>query len=331
MLSHRNVLSNIDAATELFRLTPQDVVLGVLPFFHSFGFTVTLWLPLVVGFGAAYHPNPTDAKTIGELAARYRATLLISTPTFCSAYVRKIQPDQFSNLRLAIVGAERLREPVAAAFKEKFGVELTEGYGCTEMAPVVAVNVPEAGAAQRGTVGRPMPGIAAMVVDPETGEGPLVGKEGLLLVNGPNRMTGYLGDPALTNQAFRDGWYVTGDIATIDDAGFIRITDRLSRFSKIAGEMVPHMKVEEELQALMRDPYSGVVTAVPDEAKGERLVALHTDPALSAQEVWERLSQSDLPKLWIPKREDIRFVESIPTLGTGKVDLRAVRRLAEGS
>ena len=331
MLSHRNVLSNIDAATELFHLTPQDVVLGVLPFFHSFGFTVTLWLPLVVGFGAAYHPNPTDAKTIGELAARYHATLLISTPTFCSAYVRKIQPEQFATLRLAVVGAERLREPVAAAFKEKFGVELTEGYGCTEMAPVVAVNVPEAGSegVRRGSVGRPMPGISAMIVDAESGAGPLIGKEGLLLVNGPNRMAGYLGDPDLTKQAFRDGWYVTGDIATIDDAGFIRITDRLSRFSKIAGEMVPHMKVEEELQSILREPFTSVVTAVADEAKGERLVALHTDPGLTSQEAWERLSQSELPRLWIPKREDIRFVESIPTLGTGKVDLRAVRRLAE--
>jgi acyl-[acyl-carrier-protein]-phospholipid O-acyltransferase/long-chain-fatty-acid--[acyl-carrier-protein] ligase len=330
MLTHRNVLANIDAATELFKLTPDDVVLGVLPFFHSFGFTVTLWLPLVVGFGAAYHPNPTDAKTIGDLAARYKATLLISTPTFCASYVRKCLPEQFAHLRLAIVGAERLREPIAAAFKEKFGVDLIEGYGCTEMAPVVAVNVPDAGdaGARRGSVGRPMPGIRAMIVDQETGEGPLIGKEGLLLVNGPNRMVGYLGEPDLTTQAFRDGWYVTGDIATIDDAGFIRITDRLSRFSKIAGEMVPHMKVEEQLQALLRDPHVCVVTAVPDPVKGERLVALHTDPDLTAQEVWDRLSRSDLPKLWVPKREDLRFVESIPTLGTGKVDLRSVRQLA---
>jgi acyl-[acyl-carrier-protein]-phospholipid O-acyltransferase/long-chain-fatty-acid--[acyl-carrier-protein] ligase len=330
MLTHRNVLANIDAATELFKLTPDDVVLGVLPFFHSFGFTVTLWLPLVVGVGAAYHPNPTDAKTIGELAARYGATLLISTPTFCASYVRKCQPEQFARLRLAIVGAERLREPIAAAFKDKFGVELTEGYGCTEMAPVVAVNVPGEGIAdaRRGSVGRPLPGISAMVVDLETGEGPLIGKEGLLLVNGPNRMVGYLGEPDLTRQALRDGWYVTGDIGTIDDAGFIRITDRLSRFSKIAGEMVPHMKVEEQLQALLRDPHVCVVTAVPDPVKGERLVALHTDPDLPAQEVWDRLSRSDLPKLWVPKREDLRFVESIPTLGTGKVDLRAVRQLA---
>jgi len=330
MLTHRNVLANIDAAAELFKLTPDDVVLGVLPFFHSFGFTVTLWLPLVVGFGAAYHPNPTDAKAIGELAARYGATLLVSTPTFCASYVRKCLPEQFARLRLAIVGAERLREPIAAAFKDKFGVELTEGYGCTEMAPVVAVNVPDDAHAdaRRGTVGRPLPGVSAMVVDPETGEGPLIGKAGLLLVNGPNRMAGYLGEPDLTRQAFRDGWYVTGDIATIDEGGFIRITDRLSRFSKIAGEMVPHMKIEDHMRALLAEPHTCIVTAVPDSVRGERLVAFYTDPELAPQDLWERLCRTELPKLWLPKREDLHVIESIPTLGTGKVDLRAVRQLA---
>jgi acyl-[acyl-carrier-protein]-phospholipid O-acyltransferase / long-chain-fatty-acid--[acyl-carrier-protein] ligase len=330
MLTHRNVLANIDGANALFRLGADDVVLGVLPFFHSFGYTVTLWLPLVVGFTAAYHPNPTDAKTIGEMAAKYGATLLISTPTFCSAYVRKCQPEQFATLRLAIVGAERLRDPIATAFREKFGVELIEGYGCTEMAPVVAVNVPDASGtgSRAGTVGRPLPGISAKIVDPETGEGPLVGVEGLLLVTGPNQMRGYLGDPDLTRDAQRDGWYVTGDIAAIDEDGFIRITDRLSRFSKIAGEMVPHMKVEEQLQALLPDPHTCVVTAVPDPVKGERLVALYTDAGKTPQEIWEGLCRCDLPKLWIPKREDLHVVDAIPTLGTGKVDLRAVRQAA---
>jgi acyl-[acyl-carrier-protein]-phospholipid O-acyltransferase/long-chain-fatty-acid--[acyl-carrier-protein] ligase len=330
MLTHRNVLSNIDGANALFRLGDDDVVLGVLPFFHSFGFTVTLWLPLLVGFRAAYHPNPTDAKTIGEMAAKYGATLLVSTPTFCSAYVRKCQPDQFAKLRLAIVGAERLRDPIASAFREKFGVDLIEGYGCTEMAPVVAVNVPDSGGtgSRAGTVGRPLPGISAKVVDPDTLEGPLVGKEGLLLVTGPNQMRGYLGEPELTRAALRDGWYVTGDIAAIDEDGFIRITDRLSRFSKIAGEMVPHMKVEERLQALLNEPHTCVVTSVPDVVKGERLVALYTDPNLHAQKAWEQLSDSDLPRLWIPKREDLHVVDAIPTLGTGKVDLRGVRQVA---
>jgi acyl-[acyl-carrier-protein]-phospholipid O-acyltransferase/long-chain-fatty-acid--[acyl-carrier-protein] ligase len=328
MLTHRNVLTNIESVRALFALTRADVMIGVLPFFHSFGFTGTLWLPAVIGFGVAHHPNPTDAKTIGELTAKYRGTLLISTPTFCAAYVRKIRPEQFATLRHAIVGAERLREPVANGFKARFGLELLEGYGCTEMAPIIAVNAPEAAAPCRGSVGRPLPGVEAKVVDRETGEGPLVNVEGLLLVRGGNRMLGYLGEPERTREALRDGWYVTGDIATIDESGFIRITDRLSRFSKIGGEMVPHMRVEEEIQALIGDAYTCIVTSVPDESRGERLVAFYTDPDATPHALWERLLDTGLPRLWIPKREDLHPIAAVPTLGTGKPDLRAVRELA---
>jgi acyl-[acyl-carrier-protein]-phospholipid O-acyltransferase/long-chain-fatty-acid--[acyl-carrier-protein] ligase len=335
MLTHRNVLANVDAIGQVFQLTSEDVLVGVLPFFHSFGFTVTLWFPAVGGFGVVYHANPMDAKTIGELAARYRGSVMISTPTFCSTYIRKIEPDQFKHLRYALVGAERLRDAIAAGFKAKFGIDLLEGYGCTEMAPVVAVNVPDVndgGEHQRGTrtgtVGHPLPGVAAKIVDPATGDGPLFGQEGLLLVKGPNRMLGYLGEPEKTAEVVRDDWYVTGDIAAIDQDGFVRITDRLSRFSKIAGEMVPHLKIEEQIQAVISDHHSAVVTAVPDDVKGERVVAFYTDPDLTPGDLWERLCRTELPRLWVPKREDLHLIESIPTLGTGKVDLRAVRQLA---
>jgi acyl-[acyl-carrier-protein]-phospholipid O-acyltransferase/long-chain-fatty-acid--[acyl-carrier-protein] ligase len=335
MLTHRNILANIDAIGQVLHVSDKDVLLGVLPFFHSFGFTGALWFPVVRGFGVAYHPNPMDAKTIGELAGAHRATILISTPTFCASYVRKCDPEQFAHLRYAIVGAERLREPIAAAFLEKFGVELLEGYGCTEMAPVVAVNVPDVTHGrehQRGTrsgsVGHPLPGVAAKIVDAATGEGPLFGREGLLLVKGPNRMRGYLDEPAKTADVIQDGWYVTGDIATIDEGGFISITDRLSRFSKIGGEMVPHIRIEERIQSLLSETCTCVVTAVPDDARGERLMAFYTDPALPVSELWERLCRTELPRLWLPRREDLRFIESVPTLGTGKVDLRAVRQLA---
>jgi acyl-[acyl-carrier-protein]-phospholipid O-acyltransferase/long-chain-fatty-acid--[acyl-carrier-protein] ligase len=328
MLTHRNILTNIQSVRTLFRLTSSDVMIGVLPFFHSFGFTGTLWFPAIVGFGVAYHPNPTDAKTIGELTMKYRGSLLISTPTFCAAYIRKIRPEQFATLRYAIVGAERLREPVANAFKEKFGIDLLEGYGCTEMAPIVAVNAPDGGATAVGSVGKPLPGIDAKVVDTTTGREPLVDTEGLLLVRGGSRMIGYLGEPERTAEVLRDDWYVTGDIATIDRNGFIRITDRLSRFSKIGGEMVPHMRIEEQLQSLLPESHTCIVTAVPDDVKGERLVAFYTDPAARPQQLWEGLCATELPRLWVPKREDFRFVETIPTLGTGKADLRAVRRMA---
>jgi len=338
MLSHRNILANVDAVAQVFQLKSDDVMVGVLPFFHSFGFSVTLWLPLIAGFGAVFHPNPMDGKTIGEISERYHGTILVSTPTFYAGYIRKCTREQFARVRYALVGAEKLREPIATAFKEKFGITLLEGYGCTEMSPVVAVNAPDVDdhgehqrGSQPGTVGHPLPGVVAKVVDPETGEGPLIGRDGLLLVNGTNRMQGYLGDPERTADVLRDGWYVTGDIACIDEAGFIRITDRLSRFSKIAGEMVPHMKVEEQIQGLLDPLYTCVVTSVPDEARGERLVAFYTDPVVQPHELWERLCRTELPRLWLPKREDLRFVEAIPSLGTGKVDLRAVRQLAAGS
>jgi acyl-[acyl-carrier-protein]-phospholipid O-acyltransferase/long-chain-fatty-acid--[acyl-carrier-protein] ligase len=334
VLSHRNILSNIDSVGQVFEVTHKDVLLGVLPFFHSFGFTGTLWFPLVTGCGVVYHANPMDAKTIGELAERYRVTFLMSTPTFCASYVRKCRTEAFANLRYAMVGAEKLREPVANAFREKFGIDLLEGYGCTEMAPIVAANVPNVTVrgkrqvgVKSGSVGHPLPGVAAKIVDVDTGEGPLTGKAGLLLVKGPNLMAGYLDDPERTREAMRDGWYVTGDIATMDEGGFIVITDRLSRFSKIAGEMVPHLKIEDVMLQLLGDA-GCVVTAVPDEARGERLVALHTSTNVSAESLWTHLGASELPKLWIPKQENIYYVEAIPTLGTGKVDLRKARDLA---
>ena len=334
MLSHHNVLSNIEGMAQVFRTGPEDRLAGVLPYFHSFGYTVTVWFPLVAGCGVVYHHNPADAKAVGELAAKYRPTLLLSTPTFCSAYIRKCAPEQFASLRYVLVGAEKLRAPVAQAFREKFGIELLEGYGATEMAPVIAVNAPdfqEGGLTQvgnkAGTVGHPLPGVAARVVDPATFEPLPADREGLLLVKGPNRMAGYLGQPERTAEVLRDGWYITGDIAAIDAEGFLRITDRLSRFCKIAGEMVPHLKIEEALAGILGEAPCAV-TAIPDEQRGERLAALYVCPDLSPAELWQRLSATDLPRLWLPKRENLYQVEALPQLGTGKLDLRALKALA---
>jgi acyl-[acyl-carrier-protein]-phospholipid O-acyltransferase/long-chain-fatty-acid--[acyl-carrier-protein] ligase len=335
MLSHYNVLSNIDAMAQVFSIGKRDRIIGVLPFFHSFGFTVTIWFPMVAGCGVAYHPNPTDAKSIGALVAKYRGTFLLSTPTFCSAYTRKCAAADFSSLRFVMVGAEKLRDSVAAAFQDKFNVKLLEGYGCTELAPVVSVNGPDFAAgrdtqigSKPGTVGLPLPDVAVKVVHPETFEPLGANCEGLLLVKASNRMLGYLGDPERTAEVFRDGWYVTGDIAAIDDEGFLRITDRLSRFSKIGGEMVPHLKVEDAILAIVGD-HACAVTGVPDEQRGERLVALYTRPDLEPEELWRRLSESDLPRLWLPKRENLYQLEGLPTLGTGKLDLRGIKAKAQ--
>jgi acyl-[acyl-carrier-protein]-phospholipid O-acyltransferase/long-chain-fatty-acid--[acyl-carrier-protein] ligase len=331
VLTHYSLLANIEAMAQLFPLTAQDRIAGVLPFFHSFGFTVTVWFPMVQGCGVVYHPNPTEARAIGDLVAKHRATLLLSTPTFCSTYTRKIPAEQFATLRYVLVGAEKLRPAVAEAFRAKFGAELLEGYGLTEMAPVVAVNTPtwEAGRDTQlghkpGTVGLPLPGVAARIVDPVTFEPLPANTEGLLLVKGANRMAGYLNQRERTEAVLRDGWYVTGDIAVVDDDGFLRITDRLSRFSKIGGEMVPHLRVEEALSDI---PYA--VTGIPDDQRGERLVLLYASPELSPADVWQRLADTDLPRLWIPKRDNVYRVDALPQLGTGKLDLRGVRVEAE--
>jgi acyl-[acyl-carrier-protein]-phospholipid O-acyltransferase/long-chain-fatty-acid--[acyl-carrier-protein] ligase len=330
LLSHHNIASNIDSIRQVFPLTRADRIVGSLPFFHSFGFTVTIWLPVVSGGGVVYHPNPLDAKGIGALVAQYRGTFLLSTPTFCAGYVRKCTRAEFASLRYVLVGAEKLREPVREAFRQAFGIELLEGYGCTEMSPVVAVNTPDREAqtgSKPGTVGYPLPGVGVKIVDPATGRPLPPHSEGLLLVKGPNQMRGYLGRPDLTTEALAGGWYNTGDIAAIDDEGFLRIIDRLSRFSKIGGEMVPHLKVEEAIESVIGDARA-VVVGVPDDKRGERLVVLHTSRLMTAQDLWRALAGCNLPRLWIPKPEDIVYVDDIPLLGTGKTDLRSAKILA---
>lgn len=335
MLSHYNVISNIESMAQVFWLGPEDAITGVLPFFHSFGFTVTIWLPVLTGCRAVYHPNPTDAKAIGALVEKHKATFLLSTPTFCASYARFCTREQFASLRFVLVGAEKLREPVVEAFQAAFDLDLLEGYGCTEMAPVVAVNAPDFEAGKEtqignkpGTVGHPIPEVAAKIVDPNSWEPLPTNVEGLLLVKGPNRMLGYLDQPERTEEALHDGWYVTGDIALIDDEGFLKITDRLSRFSKIGGEMAPHLKVEEAVYAAAPECRCAV-TGVPDPNRGERLVLLYTNLDCKPAELWQKLAQSDLPRMWLPKQDNIYGVEALPALGTGKLDLRGVRQMAE--
>jgi acyl-[acyl-carrier-protein]-phospholipid O-acyltransferase/long-chain-fatty-acid--[acyl-carrier-protein] ligase len=334
MITHHNVLTNVDSLTQIFPMDERDCFIGVLPLFHSFGFTGTFWFPLLMGAGVAYHPNPMDAKTVGELVETHKATMLISTPTFCNAYIRRCTREQFASLKYAIVGAEKLRRQIADEFQEKYGIELLEGYGMTEMAPVVAVNQPEFTDAQGkrignrpGSVGHPIPDVAAKVVDQDTGEDLGVNREGLLLVRGPSMMIGYLNQPDRTADAMRNGWYATGDIAKIDGDGFIFITDRLSRFSKVGGEMVPHVRVEDAINAILGES-ACVVTAVPDVAKGERLVVFYARPDVAPDQLWEALCATDLPRLWLPRRDNLVPLEAIPTLGTGKMDLRRIKQMA---
>jgi acyl-[acyl-carrier-protein]-phospholipid O-acyltransferase/long-chain-fatty-acid--[acyl-carrier-protein] ligase len=335
MLTHTNIASNLEGLYQIFRITPQDGIMGVLPFFHSFGYTATLWFPLVGGMFVVYHTNPLDAQVVGEMIRTYRPTLLIATPTFLSSYTRRCEKEDFASLHYVVVGAEKLKSTIAQAFEDRFGIAPLEGYGCTELSPVVSINLPDyrardvlQKAQKRGTIGLPLPGIAVRIVDPDSMQRLGPGQEGLLLVKGGNVMKGYLGDPKKTSDVIMDGWYKTGDIAYLDMDGFITITDRLSRFSKIAGEMVPHMRVEEAIHALLGAPEQVcVVAAVPDEKKGEKLVVLMAQE-LGASRIIEGLKAAGLPNLWIPEARMFFKIEALPLLGSGKLDLAAIKSMA---
>jgi len=338
MLSHRNIVSNVEGIQQAIAVDRNDCLLGILPFFHSFGFTVGLWLPMLSGFGAVYHANPLEARKVGELCQKYGVTLLVSTPTFAWRYVQVCARRDFAALRFAVVGAEKMKPELAQAFKEKFGKDLFEGYGCTELSPVVAAGAPGYSGPDEtqlghkaGTVGQPIPGVAVRVVNPESFAELGPDHEGMLLVKGPSVMMGYLNEPEKTRQVIlQDGWYVTGDIARVDEDGFITITDRLSRFSKIAGEMVPHLQVEDALhKALGAVEPKLVVTSIPDEQKGEKLVVLHTALGTPIDDLLKRLRDSGLPRLWLPRKENFFPIDALPFLGSGKLDLHYVKEIAK--
>src|SRR5580693_4048403 len=336
MLTHYNVASNVDQLNQVFMLNRNDKILGILPFFHSFGFTGTLCLPTAIGMGVVYHPSPLDSRAIGALVSQYAVTFLLATPTFLQTYMRRCTPEEFGSLQYVMAGAEKLPERIAVAFEDHFGIRPLEGYGCTECAPVVTVNTRDFRAAQfrqvgakRSSIGHPLPGISVRIVNPETFEAVPQGETGLLLVHGPNVMLGYLGRPEKTAEVLRDGWYNTGDIAAMDEDGFIRITDRMSRFSKIGGEMVPHIKIEDKLHEIVgAAEQTFAVTSVPDDKKGERLMVLHTLPEDKLEACLEQLGKSDLPALWKPRGDQFVRVEILPYLGTGKLDLRRMKEIA---
>ena len=336
MLSHYNLMSNIAQLGQTFNFGARDRFLGILPFFHSFGLTGTLLAPAVYGLGVVFHPNPLEGKGVGTLVRNYGVTYLIATPAFLQIYLRTCDPADFGSLNFVMAGAEKLPDWLAAAFEEKFGVRPVEGYGCTECSPGVAVNTRDYRAAgfrqvgtRRGKIGHALAGMSVRIVEPTTAAPIPAGEPGLLLVRGPNLMLGYLGRPDKTAEVLQDGWYNTGDIAALDTDGFLQITDRLSRFSKIGGEMVPHVKIEEKLHALagVRE-LTFAVTGVPDEKKGERLVVLHRLPEPELAELLKKLPQLDLPNLWVPKANQFFAITEMPLLGTGKLDLRKVRELA---
>ena len=338
-LSHRNILGNVSQFSAMLDSRPDELLLGSLPFFHSFGCAVTLWFPVIEGVKLVTYPSPLEAVKNAALIEKHQATIMFATPTFLRAYLRKAEPQQLRSLRLVITGAEKLPLDIAHAFEERFGKPVYEGYGLTETSPVISVNLPdpvalEAGLSVQpsnrlGSTGKMAPGIAAEIRDPDSSEKLSLHERGMLWVRGPNIFDGYLNDPARSAEVLEDGWFKTGDLGSFDEDGFLHIHGRLSRFSKIGGEMVPHEMVEQKvLAALELDGQSDrtiAVMGVPDEAKGEALVLL-TSVEIDAQQLRAALREAEVPNLWVPRT--IRRVDAIPVLASGKLDLGKCKELA---
>jgi acyl-[acyl-carrier-protein]-phospholipid O-acyltransferase/long-chain-fatty-acid--[acyl-carrier-protein] ligase len=339
ILSHRNILGNVSQFAVFLDARKDELILASLPFFHSFGCTVTLWYPLIEGVRTVTYPNPLEAKKIAELVEKHAVTVMLATPTFLRAYLRKAEPQQLRSLRLLITGAEKLPDDLAHAIEARFGKEVLQGYGLTETSPVVSVNLPELTpprpgqnvqpSNRLGSTGKMMPGLAAEIRDPETDEHRSLHETGMLWLRGPNIFEGYLNAPEKDAEVLRGGWFKTGDIGRFDEDGFLYIEGRLSRFSKIGGEMVPHETVEQKIIATLGIEQAErfiAVMGVADPAKGEALVLLSSiDLDLAA--LRSALADGGVPNLWIPRT--IRRVEAIPVLASGKLDLAHCKKLAE--
>jgi acyl-[acyl-carrier-protein]-phospholipid O-acyltransferase/long-chain-fatty-acid--[acyl-carrier-protein] ligase len=338
VLTVGNIAASVDTVGRLIRLERRDVALGILPFFHSFGYVMTLWAVLANDVGAAYHVNPLDARTVGILCRKAKVTLLLATPMFLRSYLRRCKPSDLASVEAVMTGAEKLPRELGDAFEARFGLRPVEGYGTTELTALIAANAPPtrafgdaANANREGTVGRPVPGVRVKVVDLETGAELGPGEQGMLWVSGPNVMKGYLGQPEATAAVVRDGWYVTGDVGIVHADGCVELVGRISRFAKIAGEMVPLVRIEETLTELAGpgdDGPSIAVTAIPDPARGERIVVVHGPLAQTPDELRRGLADAGMPNLFIPSTDSFVEVACLPVTGAGKLDLRGINQIA---
>ena len=340
-LTHQNIMGNIKQIATLINASDDDVMLGTLPIFHSFGLTVTTLTPLVEDVAVACHPDPTDGLGIAKMCAKYSANYMFGTATFYGLYIRnrKIHPEMFKSLKLVVAGAEKLPKKVSDEFKKRFGHTIYEGYGATETTPVASINIPDVvmvddnyrihAGRKEGTVGLPVPGSSFKIVDPDSFEELVDGEDGMILIGGTQIMKGYLKNPEKTAEVIveLDGrrWYVTGDKGHIDEDGFLSIVDRYSRFAKIGGEMISLGLVEGEIGQLV-DENSGIsLTAIPDERRGEKLVLL-VEGDIEIDEFKVKIKELGMNPLFVPS---LYFkVDALPKLGSGKADFKGAKKMA---
>jgi len=345
-LSHRNVLANVSQFGSRLDLPAHSSMLGCLPLFHSFGSTVTLWFPVIQGVNLVTYPSPLETKRLAELIAIHQVDVLLSTPTFMRGFMKRVDSAQLASLKLVVTGAEKLPQSLAEAFSEKFGISPQEGYGLTETSPATNVNLPDPAdrenavtlpSSRNCTVGQLLPGIAIRITDPTTDDHLTINQQGMIWLKGANIFQGYLGKPEKSAEVLIDGWFKTGDVGRVDDEGFLHIEGRISRFSKIGGEMVPHETIESAInKALGLDAESDrriAVVGVPDSQKGEAIVLLsaldNTTIERDCIDLRYKLLEQGIPSLWCPKT--IIPVPEIPVLASGKLDIKRCETLAKSA
>lgn len=350
MLTNDNLAEVGRSFVDAMRLDENDTVLGFLPFFHAFGFMGNYWLPIFCGGAGVFHFSPLEPKKVGEWARKNPVTFIASTPTFLRNFLRRCPKEDFEHANTVMCGAEKVPIDLMDAWEEKYGVRPGEGFGATELSPLPTTNVPDNRTIDKyniyrkdGSIGRAVANVAVKITDLETGEDLPPNDIGMIVVKGPIVMKGYYKQPELSAEVINDGWYTTGDVGKIDEDGFVWITGRQTRISKIGGEMVPHVLIEEEIQKVIAKTYADqgiseesvagsgpilAVTAVPHETKGEQIVVLHQELPISPKEIIDAMIAGNVPKIWIPHLDGFKAVDSIPVLGTGKLDLAALKRQA---
>ena len=321
-LTHKNILSNIDSVTPIFNFVSEDIFFCALPYFHVFGLTVTMWLPLCHGMKILTYANPLDYKKVCTIIREHKATFLVGTPSFFWGYLRKSEKGDFDSLRIAMAGADKCPDSLRDGFKTKHDITIYEGYGATECSPVISANSPENN--RPGSVGKPVPGLQIRIENYETGEKSGLGEDGRILVKGDSVMKGYFNDFEQTSLHIRRGWYDTGDMGNIDKDGYLWHVGRLKRFVKIGGEMVSLVKIEDVLEKLLPEDAQCCIVEIPDSIKGARIVAVVT-AALEEKKVLKQMTKQ-LPAIALPK---IFLVwETLPKMGSGKIDFRSISEMA---
>ncbi len=322
-LSHRNIITNIEGFSDYIGITSEDTLLANLVFFHVFGLTVNLWVPLYHGMTMITYANPLDFQTISRIAREEKPTIMVGTPSFFWGYLQKSEPGDFRSLRLMVAGADKCPDSLREGWLKKHSVTLLEGYGATETSPVISVNSKEFN--RPGSVGKVIPGAQVRIENFETGKECPTGVVGKIMVKGDIVMKGYYEDPVQTAEVMKEGWYNTGDMGYLDEDKYLWHAGRFKRFAKVGGEMISLVRVENILEKYLPQGTACCVVEIMNEKKGSYIIAAVSHD-IHKTEILRKM-MNDLPGIALPR--EFVVISEMPVMGTGKIDFRTVTKMVQ--